>query len=250
MAPLLDRTERRIVGTMIEKAFTVPDAYPLTLNALVTGCSQKSNRDPVLDIPEHHIEGALKSLFMDGWVEKNSRQGGRVSRWGHRVPDRLGLDDRQQAILAELLLRGPQTLGALRTRASRMTPFTTTDEVLEVLESLARPEHGLVARVPRRAGERAEKWRHLMAREEPAAPESPGEPVAETAAPRPPRPTLPASSPAPAIAPEPPPPPAPEPAPAAAAEQEERVAELEREVRELREEVRILREEVEGLRGF
>jgi uncharacterized protein YceH (UPF0502 family) len=88
----LDRTEQRVIGVLIEKAFTVPDAYPLTFNALVAGCSQKSNRDPVLDLPEHHVDGALKALFIRGWVERRSREGGRVMRWGHRVPEKLGLE--------------------------------------------------------------------------------------------------------------------------------------------------------------
>ncbi len=224
----LDRTERRIVGTLIEKSFTVPDAYPLTLNALVSGCSQKSNRDPVVDIPEHHIEGALKSLFMKGWVEKNSRHGGRVARWGHRAVDRLGIDEPRLAILAEMLLRGPQTLGALRGRASRMVPLASTDVVLELLEDLARPEHGLVEMLPRATGERAEKWRHLMGGEAPT-------PVlhepAEVATPTP-------------VLHEPPEvetPPVAEPAP-------DRVNALEAEVRELRDEVGALRDEVARLR--
>jgi uncharacterized protein YceH (UPF0502 family) len=208
----LDPTERRIIGVMIEKAFTVPDAYPLTLNALVSGCAQKSNREPVMDVPEHHVEGALKALFIDGWVEKSSRHGGRVARWGHRVPDRLGLDAPRQAILAELLLRGPQTLGALRGRASRMVPLATTDEVLEILEELARPERGLVERLPRRPGERAEKWRHLLGDEDEA-------------------PTLPPPEPAAVPGPSP----------------EERLAACEAEIRELRDELRTLREEVDRL---
>jgi uncharacterized protein YceH (UPF0502 family) len=220
----LDRTERRVIGTLVEKGFTVPDAYPLTLNALVAGCSQKSNRDPVLEVPEHHVEGALKALFMRGWIDRRSREGGRVTRWGHRVAGKLGVDDREMAVLAELLLRGPQTVGALRGRASRMTPFETTDEVLEVLTSLT--EKHLVERLARRPGERGERWGHLLAPDEERE-EEPAPPVVEK-----------------------PPVERPEPAPAPAIRAEtDRVDALEAEVRSLREEVEALRGDLRALRA-
>jgi uncharacterized protein YceH (UPF0502 family) len=221
----LDRTEQRVIGVLIEKAFTVPDAYPLTFNALVAGCSQKSNRDPVLDLPEHHVDGALKALFIRGWVERRSREGGRVMRWGHRVPEKLGLEGERQAVLAELLLRGAQTLGELRTRASRMTPLATTDEVREILGALA--ERGFVAELPRRPGERGQRWTHLLGTEP------------EEVLPRP------ATAIEPPEAPPPAPPPAPTPGvlptPEPAASEADRLTALE-------EEVRLLREEVESLR--
>jgi uncharacterized protein YceH (UPF0502 family) len=156
---------------------------------------------------------------------RSSREGGRVMRWGHRVPEKLGLEGERQAVLAELLLRGAQTLGELRTRASRMTPLATTDEVREILGALA--ERGFVAELPRRPGERGQRWTHLLGTEP------------EEVLPRP------ATAIEPPEAPPPAPPPAPTPGvlptPEPAASEADRLTALE-------EEVRLLREEVESLR--
>jgi uncharacterized protein len=224
--PILDRTEQRIIGTMLEKAHTTPDAYPLTLNALVAGCSQKSNRDPVIDMPEHHIEGALKALFVRGWVEHLTREGGRVARWGHRVPDRLGLSPDEEAVIAELLLRGPQSPGELRTRASRMHPIPSPDVALDVLGRLSAREVPLVEQLPQRPRERSQRWRHLLGTVEPIVEQEKIEPQEAPARPAP----LPVET------------PAPDPA------GQDRIEALEALVHRLREEVESLRAEVSSLR--
>src|SRR4051794_31787465 len=119
--PVLDLKERRVLGVLVEKAKTTPDAYPMSLNALVTGCNQKSNRDPILFLSEDDVEYTLTRLQKAGLVMKIT--GGRVERWRHLLYESWNVDKVDLAILGELLLRGPQTEGELRTRASRMEPI-------------------------------------------------------------------------------------------------------------------------------
>lgn len=128
--------ERRILGVLIEKQKTskTADAYPLTLNALTTGCNQKSNRDPVLDLTEDEVEEGLSTLQKKGLVVRLT--GGRVDRFKHELYEAWTRDGPQLAVLAELLLRGPQTKGELRGRASRMAPIDTLDALEEVLRPL------------------------------------------------------------------------------------------------------------------
>lgn len=166
----LDRTERRIIGVLVEKALSTPDAYPLTVNALLAGCNQKSNRDPVLDLQEFEIDGCLRSLFLKGLVVQSSREGGRATRWRHRLAEVLQIDPVDQAVLAELLLRGPQTVGELRTHTERMHRFASLEEVIAVLERLAARPEALARLLPRAPGERAPKWCHLLSGETEAAP--------------------------------------------------------------------------------
>jgi uncharacterized protein YceH (UPF0502 family) len=135
--PVLDVQERRILGVLVEKAKTTPDGYPLSINALVTGSNQKSNRDPILDLEDDDVEEALLRCKAKGLVMKIT--GGRVERWRHLLYESWNVDKVELAILAELLLRGPQTEGELRTRASRMEP-------MEDLESLRRALAPLVER--------------------------------------------------------------------------------------------------------
>jgi len=134
--PALSRDERRVLGVLVEKAKTTPDAYPLTLNALVTGCNQKSNRDPVLALSDADVETAMDSLKKKGLAQQIVG-GGRVDRYRHVVYEALQVDKVQLAILAELWLRGPQTEGELRSRASRMEPIADLDALRSQLRSLA-----------------------------------------------------------------------------------------------------------------
>src|SRR5947209_3697517 len=112
--PVLDPLERRILGVLVEKAKTTPDTYPLSLNALMAGCNQKSNRDPVMDTDEGQLEESLEGLQGKGLVIRV--QGGRVERWRHALYDEWKIGKPELAVVAELLLRGPQTEGELRGR--------------------------------------------------------------------------------------------------------------------------------------
>ena len=133
--PVLESVERRVLGVLIEKAKTTPDAYPLSLNALVTGCNQKSNRDPVMNLSVAEVENALSGLQRKTLV--NRLQGsGRVERWRHIAYETWKVDKVELAILAELLLRGPQTEGELRGRASRMEPIDDLDQLRVILQRL------------------------------------------------------------------------------------------------------------------
>jgi uncharacterized protein YceH (UPF0502 family) len=138
--PVLDMNERRVLGVLVEKAKTTPDSYPLSLNALTAGCNQKSNRDPVMDLTDLDVEDTVVRLQKRGLVIKVTSS--RVDRWRHNLYDSWHLDRIDLAILTELLLRGPQTEGELRTRASRMEPF----DDIEALRKAAKPlvERGLV----------------------------------------------------------------------------------------------------------
>ncbi len=139
--PALSRDERRVLGVLVEKAKTTPDAYPLTLNALVTGSNQKSNRDPVLTLTDADAEVAMDGLKKKGLAQQIVG-GGRVDRFRHVVYDALQVDKVQLAILAELLLRGPQTEGELRSRAGRMEPIADLEALRSQLRALA--QRGLV----------------------------------------------------------------------------------------------------------
>jgi uncharacterized protein YceH (UPF0502 family) len=132
----LPPVERRVLGVLVEKQKTskTADSYPLTLNALTTGCNQKSNRDPVLDLSEFEVEDALAGLQKKSLVTRIT--GGRVERFRHELYDRWTRNGPQLAVLAELLLRGPQTKGELRGRAARMDPIDTLDQLDEILKPL------------------------------------------------------------------------------------------------------------------
>jgi uncharacterized protein YceH (UPF0502 family) len=133
--PTLNVIERRILGVLVEKAKTTPDAYPLSLNALVTGSNQKSNRDPVLNLTGLDVEEALTSAQQKGLTTRIT--GGRVERWRHNLYEVLNIGKVELAVLAELLLRGPQTEGELRGRAGRMEPIPDLETLRGVLRPLA-----------------------------------------------------------------------------------------------------------------
>lgn len=163
--PRFDPTEQRIIGTLIEKALATPEAYPLTLNALVNGCNQKSNRNPVTALEAFEIEGALRALQLGGWVKTVDRHGGRTARYGHRIGEVLGLGRPEQALLAEVLVRGPQTVNELGRRITRMDQTLTQDQVEACLQDHASGETPLFRLLPRQPGERYARWRHVLAGE-------------------------------------------------------------------------------------
>jgi uncharacterized protein len=159
----LDAEEIRILGSLLEKEITTPEYYPLSLNALLNACNQKSNREPVVHWDEDTLELPLYSLREKGLLVSITGAGSRVPKYGHRISEKLNLGRRELAILCELMLRGPQTLGELRTRAERMHPFGDLAEVESVLDHM--PE--LVTKLPRRPGEKEARYAHLLSGEPP-----------------------------------------------------------------------------------
>lgn len=167
----LTSVQRRVLGTLVEKAFTTPAAYPLTLNALVTGCNQLTCREPVTQFPEAEVSRAVQELKRRGLVkEADYDKGARVDRFLHAVP----WDERPRAILAELLLRGPQTAGELKTNASRLTAIPDLAAVSAVLADFAAAQPPLVRELPRQPGKSSVRYDHLLYAEgeatSPAAP--------------------------------------------------------------------------------
>lgn len=154
--------ESRVLGVLIEKALTTPDQYPLTLNAVMNASNQKNNRDPVLSMEEGGAFEALEGLRGKGLVIRADMAGSRVNKYRHQAGEALRVRTAELAILAELLLRGPQTLGELRGRASRMHPFETTDAVKNMLTALAAREEPLVRELPPSPGSRAERYVQLL----------------------------------------------------------------------------------------
>lgn len=156
----LESVERRIIGALIEKAMTTPDLYPLTANALVAACNQKNNRDPVMSLESDTIDEALLSLKAKGLVLCVLPATGRTERWKHLTKEYFGVSRVERAVLAELLLRGAQTEGELRGRASRMAPIETLEELRAVLEGLA--QRGFVQRISQDGRQRGAIWTHLL----------------------------------------------------------------------------------------
>jgi uncharacterized protein len=189
-----DAVEMRVLGCLIEKQRTTPDAYPLTLNSLRIACNQSTNRDPVVDYPESEVRGALERLGQRRWTRLASWSSGRSMKYRHLVGETLGLGDPELAVLAVLMLRGAQTPGELRSRADRLHRFGD-GELEPLLGGLE--ERGLVRLLLRRPGQREQRYEQLLggvggevaAAVEPAAPAgevTPGlEPEPEAAAPAP-----------------------------------------------------------------
>lgn len=209
--PQLDPAQVRVLGSLVEKDLATPEYYPLSLNALVAACNQKSNRDPVLQLGEEEVTIALERLRHLGFV-RLSAGGGRVDKFVHSLEAKLSLSPEEMAVVAELLLRGPQTVGELRGRASRMREFADLQQVESVLRELAEREPPLVTELPRQPGRKENRFCHLLA-------EPPAATAAEEAA------AVPTSS------------------------YNERLAELESEVATLREEVAELKREFAGFRS-
>jgi len=160
----LTQTEARVLGCLVEKDLATPEYYPLTLNALTNACNQKSNRDPVMQIAETDVVRALDNLRRKQLAHQ-SAEGVRAAKYCHNLDGLLRLDPEEQAILAELLLRGPQTVGELRTRAERMCAVGDLQAVEELLQHLAEREAPLVMRLPRQPGRKEHRYVHLLAGE-------------------------------------------------------------------------------------
>jgi hypothetical protein len=172
----LDSLEARVIGCLIEKQVTTPDQYPLSLNALVSACNQKSNRDPVLSLDEATVQHTLDALSRKHLLLERSGFGSRVPKYQHLFCNTeygsLKFSPQELAVVCELLLRGPQTPGELRSRASRMAAFGDVSEIEAVLRALQERESGpLVARLPREPGRRESRYMHLFG----------GEPVPQAA---------------------------------------------------------------------
>jgi uncharacterized protein len=155
---LLHPVEVRVLGALLEKEITTPEYYPLSLNALVNACNQKSNRDPMVNFDDVTVEQALHTLRDKGLLLSITGAGSRVQKYAHRISEKLNLGRPELAILCELMLRGPQTLGELRTRADRMHRFDDTDQVQSVIDRL--PE--LITKLERRSGEKESRFAHLL----------------------------------------------------------------------------------------
>ena len=158
---ILDDIEVRVLGSLIEKELTTPEYYPLSLNSLTNACNQKSNRDPLMALTEENVVRALDSLLFKQLVVR-SADGGRVSKYRHLMAEKLGLMPAEQAVLCELLVRGPQTVGELRTRGERMHPFGELAAVEEVIRELMERETPLVTLLPRQPGRKEGRYAQLF----------------------------------------------------------------------------------------
>ena len=213
----LGPVEIRVLGCLIEKQRTTPDAYPLTLNGLRLACNQSTNRDPVVDYDEHEIRVALERLARRRFVRLASGHTTRATKYRHLLDDTLSLSDADLALLAVLMLRGPQTPGELKQRTERLHRFADLQAIEDGLDSLA--QRDLVRQLERRPGQKEERYTHLMAAE-------PDDEVTDAPV-------------APAVAAAPAPAPASDPL-------VDRVDALERQVSELRSELAELREQLGG----
>lgn len=221
-----DAVELRVLGCLIEKQRTTPDAYPLSLNALLTACNQATSRDPVTDYGMDDVRGALQRLGRRGWTRLASGPGSRAVKYRHLLGEALGLPDGELAVLCVLMLRGPQTPGELRARTERLHRFESAEAVQAALDGLA--ARGYAALLERRPGQKEARYVQRLAGEAEAEGERPVPAAAATA--------VPASSPASASAPDPFAAPGAGPDGLAA-----RVAALEAEVGALRAEIATLR---------
>jgi uncharacterized protein YceH (UPF0502 family) len=178
MEIVLTPVEIRILGCLVEKEATTPEGYPLSLNALTNACNQKSNRDPVMELEERTVQAALDGLIKKTLVAARSGAGSRVPKYVHRLRDRLRPDydfpPPELAPMCELMLRGPQTLGELRTRCARLHDYADTNALAAALERLeTRPDGPYVCRLARRAGQKEARYAHLLTGEEPVEIEGP-----------------------------------------------------------------------------
>jgi hypothetical protein len=165
--------EARVLGALIEKEITTPEYYPLSLNALTNACNQKSNRDPVLHVEDSEVRKALNHLEYQSLVRSVSSTDSRVTKFEHRLQDAFNFYRPEVAIICELLLRGPQTPGELRTRASRMHAFEDLESVHSALSRLEKREPSLVTILPRQPGTKEARYAHLLGDSPPVAPSAP-----------------------------------------------------------------------------
>ncbi len=160
---LLNDTEVRVLGSLVEKDITTPDYYPLSLNALVNACNQKNNRDPVMNLAENAVRDALAGLQENRLAGPAGGADSRVTKYEHRLQEGFNFDRREIAVLCVLLLRGPQTPGELRGRGERMYRFEALDDVQSTLQRLI--ERALVKMLPRQPGTKEARYAHLLAGE-------------------------------------------------------------------------------------
>jgi len=216
MDVVLNEVEVRVLGCLIEKEMTTPEYYPLSLNALTNACNQKSNRDPVMALGEEDVVRALNRLRFNQ-LTVVSGESSRVAKYRHLLAENLGLVPAELAVICELLVRGPQTVGELRTRCERMHPFVDLAEVEDVLKELTVRENPLVVRLPRQSGRKEARNAHLFS----GMPDMKAEEVES----------------------------APEPARVRVMAENERIVKLEEEVAVLRSEVAVLRQMVEEFKS-
>jgi len=162
METILNDVEVRVLGCLIEKEMTTPEYYPLSLNALTNACNQKSNRDPIMALAEEDVVRALNRLRFNQ-LTVVSGESSRVAKYRHLLAENLGLVPAELAVICELLVRGPQTVGELRTRCERMHAFADLAEVEDVLAELMQREDPLVVRLPRQPGRKEARNAHLFA---------------------------------------------------------------------------------------
>lgn len=156
----LDLIEQRVLGCLIEKRITTPDVYPLSLNALRSACNQTTNRDPVMQVEDEQVREACQGLYRDGLARLASGAGSRTIKYRHLAHEALGVDEAELALIAVLLLRGPQTVGELRTRTERLHPFDSLGAVTAVLDQLGR--RGLVELLEREPGRKEPRYAHRL----------------------------------------------------------------------------------------
>ncbi|HEY5783055.1 MAG TPA: YceH family protein [Lysobacter sp.] len=161
--PQLSPIEARAVASLIEKQATTPDVYPLTLNAIVLACNQKTAREPTMQLDPGEVGHALRQLEGRGWVK--AQHGGRADRYEHRFDTLLGITRPQASLLALLMLRGPQTAYELLTRCERMASFEGVEDVQHALGRLAQRDPALVREIPRQGGQREDRYAHLLSGE-------------------------------------------------------------------------------------
>src|SRR6266478_6716304 len=159
---LLNEMEARVLGSLIEKELTTPAYYPLSLNALVNACNQKSNRDPFMNLDEDAVRESLRSLNQKELAGPADNMESRVKKYEHRLQEAFNFTRHEIAILCELLLRGPQTPGELRGRAERMHRFEALDEVQSTLQRLMQSEPPIVRVLPRQPGTKEARYMHLL----------------------------------------------------------------------------------------
>ena len=169
-----DAVEIRVLGCLVEKQRTTPETYPLSLNALRLACNQSTNRDPVVDYDEHTIREALNRLSRRGWARLASGPGSRAVKFRHLFDEALGLTPEQTAVLAVLMLRGPQTPGELKQRTQRLHHFEGLDDIARVLDELI--QRDLVRRLERQPGQKEERYEHLLSDDDAEPPAAASEP--------------------------------------------------------------------------
>lgn len=213
----LTAAEARILGALVEKEVTTPDYYPLTMNALINACNQRSNREPVMDLDEDEVRQALHGLEEMQLAGRARSADGRVTKYEHWLGEAFNFSRAETALICVLLLRGPQTPGELRSRTERLHEFTEIGDVIAGLQKLMEREPPLVALLPRQPGARESRYAHLLC--------GPIESIAMQT------------------------PQATPPAPAITSDQENRIAQLESTVAELKQELAELRRRLDDVLG-